>query len=212
MHRRRLLAVVGTAALAGCSGDESDETPASENPETNPETDTPTATPTEAPTKTPTVTPTATETPTETATETATPPPDPTGAVNRCQRQQDNTLVSTDIVQYTDDQVSYVRENATQFNYRDLLRNIDSRCGEPVQFRGMVGQMLGQPGQFRLYIGVNNDFNTAVYVSWTGDRFVREDVVQVYGEVLGPESYQTAAGAQRTIPAIAAADIELLSE
>lgn len=72
MQRRRYLAVIASAALAGC--------PSNSDGATSTETATPSPTPTETTTATQTATPTvmSTETATETATETPTPEPTPT--------------------------------------------------------------------------------------------------------------------------------------
>jgi len=185
MHRRRLLAIVGTAALAGCLGDGSDETPASENPETNPETDTPTATPPEAPTKTPTVTPTATETATSTPT-TSGPSRDP----------------------------ETVRENAQSVSWEDLFRNFEDHQDKAIYFEyAQIYQAIYEENYMYFQANVANNeeqFEGDVALTWYGDeRLLEDDYLEVWGVAVELITYETVQGNERTIPLLELIDFEL---
>lgn len=107
-------------------------------------------------------------------------------------------------------EVQTIRDEATSIDYRDLYRNAEEHVGKSVTYRGLVAQTLEGEEYFQLLIAIEGNVNQLVYVSWTGDRFIREDAVRFWGEVLGVEIYQTAQGAENTVPAIAVADMELL--
>lgn len=91
-----------------------------------------------------------------------------------------------------------------------ILRNAADLKGQAVHFEGVVGQTLTGEIEGVNYYLIFLSRRDYLYLSYVGDRFIREDSVEVWGEVLGLEIYQTGAGAQRTVPAIATADMKLI--
>lgn len=183
MRRRAFLTITGASFLAGCSGGSDESAPD------------PTAEPTDTPT------PTSTPTPT----------PDP-GSKFRGPTREDRTYVDLQYRDYTDKERSTIRENAEAIEYDELYRNVENYVGEAVTYDGVVIQNLESEKYFIFLIVLNNDPNQLVYGSWTGGRFIEEDAVRIWAEVLGIEIYQTGAGSERSVPAVSIADMELLEE
>ena len=155
----------------------------------------------------------STPTPTATSTATPTPTPDPTSSFQGPETE-DQTYVDVQHRDYTAGEIEAIKAAAETPTYDELFRNIDANRGRNVQFEATIGQTI--PGEdsevFYFFVFLDNDVSNQAYVSWTGDRFIEEDVIRLWGQVLGPETYETGAGSSNTVPAIAAADIELQEE
>lgn len=126
--------------------------------------------------------------------------------------REDRTYVDLQYREYTEEERSTVRNNAESIGYDELYRNVESYAGEAVTYDGSVIQNLESENHFTFLIALNNDTNQPVYGSWTGDRFIEGDTARIWAEVLGIEIYQTGSGAERSVPALSIADMELLEE
>jgi hypothetical protein len=124
--------------------------------------------------------------------------------------EEDSDSVDLQYRDWSDDEVSTVKSEATDVSdYEDLSRNAEDRAGEYVTFDAVVLQNLDGENYSALLLSLNGSPSEAIYGSWTGDRYIEGDNVTVWAEVLGLETYQTAAVGQRTIPALALADVEM---
>ncbi|WP_049987118.1 hypothetical protein [Halobellus rufus] len=151
------------------------------------------------------------DTPTPTATATPTATPEPTSEFQGY-TDEDPNYVDVQYRDYTEPEIEDIKEAAESPSYEDLFRNIDSTRGREVTYEGTVQQAIAAEdgSYFALFILIDGNFEKQTYVSWTGERFIQGDSVEFWGQVLGPETYVTGAGSQNTVPAIAAADMELL--
>jgi hypothetical protein len=110
-----------------------------------------------------------------------------------------------------------VKANAEEIPYDDLMRNEDQYEGEEVHIsQGQVEQVLGDEEegfQFRIYVTRGEyTWENDVFVRWGGDRFLEDDIVEIWGVYNGLLTYETVLGGERTVPDITAVDIELLEE
>ncbi len=96
-------------------------------------------------------------------------------------------------------------------DYRTLFRDIDSYVGRAVKYRATIGQVLEGRGYFTFFLLIGNSIQQPAYASWVGERYLTEDVVDIWAEVLGTESYQTGAGAQKTVPALSIAAMDRIT-
>lgn len=124
--------------------------------------------------------------------------------------QENRQYVELQFRNYTNSEVAEIKDSAQSINYRDLFRNVESYQSEAVTYTGTIWQTLESQTHFTFLIAIENDPGMLIYASWTGDRFIQNDRIRFWGEVLGIEIYETGAGSEKTVPAIAIADIELL--
>lgn len=127
--------------------------------------------------------------------------------------QEDQELVDLQYREWTESEVETVKDEASELeDYGDLARNAEDRAGEYITFTAEVIQNLEGDNYSALLLALDDYAEETVYGSWTGSRYIEGDIVTVWAEVLGIETYQTAGMGQRTVPALAIADIELQEE
>lgn len=200
MKRRAYVGVAGAALLAGCSST-SDSSPDSENSNSSPAENT---------TEPGSGGSGGSDNTTNTDESDGSGPESESGSEFRGPTEENRTYVDLQYRDYTDEERTTIRENAEQIAYDELYRDVESYAGDPVTYDGTVVQNLEADTHFTFLIALNNDPSQLVYVSWTGGRFIENDTVRIWGEVLGIEIYQTGAGSERSVPAISIADMELL--
>lgn len=124
---------------------------------------------------------------------------------------EDQRLVDLQYREWTQSEIATVKDEATTVAYDELARNADDMAGDYITFEASVVQTL--ENEDIDYTGILLRIGRArqgVWGSWQGDRFLQGDTVEVWAEVLGTETYQDVNAGQRTVPAIAIADMELL--
>lgn len=110
-----------------------------------------------------------------------------------------------------------IKSNAERIPYDDLLRNGDQYKGQAVHFpQAKIVQVLGSEEEgFQFRINVTETqyvWEDDVLIRWSGDRFVTDDIIEVWGRSNGLISYEAVLGNERTIPDVTAVDITLLQE
>ena len=110
-----------------------------------------------------------------------------------------------------------IKSNAEEIPYDDLLRNGDEYQGQAVHFpQAKIVQVLGSEEEgFQFRVNVNEaeyTWEDDVLIRWDGERFVTDDIVEIWGQSNGLISYEAVLGNERTIPDISAVDINLLQE
>jgi hypothetical protein len=94
-----------------------------------------------------------------------------------------------------------------------MLRHNEAHVDQKVIVTGEVVQVNGDPGNFMLMVDVPSSDRYAlnyVWVWWpSNDRFLEGDQVDVYGELSGLKTYTTVLGAEKTVPEVNAAYIDL---
>lgn len=180
MQRRKLLATVGIAALAGCAGSDTEDPNGGSNNSDDKQSGN------------------GGETSTESSELQG-----PTGEENR-------QYVDVGYREYTDGEIQQVKNEAEEIAYEDLFRNIESYEGEAVSYEGTVIQNLEDTNYDTLLISLDEYGEDLIYATWTGSRFLQDDVIEIWAEVIGTETYMMGSGAEKTVPALTVADAELV--
>jgi len=109
-----------------------------------------------------------------------------------------------------------VKNQASEIPYDDLLRNSEQYEGQYVHFpSGEVSQVIEEDYGFGLRVYVSEDeygWEDDIFVYWDGERYLEDDIIEIWAEFNGLLTYETALGSERTIPEVTAADIELIQE
>lgn len=124
--------------------------------------------------------------------------------------REDRTYVELQYRDYTQYEVSQIKSSAQDMAYRELFRNAEELRGTPIHYRATIVQSLLADTHDTYLLRIGDSYSNYVYASYVGDRFIQGDVVDVWGEVLGLEIYETGGGSQNTVPALAIADMELI--
>lgn len=96
-------------------------------------------------------------------------------------------------------------EYSSDYTYTQIARSPDSYKDTKVKFRGKVLQE-GDGGSGLRYIrlAVNSDYDSVLFITYTSDqtsvKLLEDDIITVYGTVLGEYSYETVMGATVTLP------------
>lgn len=110
-----------------------------------------------------------------------------------------------------------VKREAQEYSYQDLMRNSGQYKGEFVHFpQGQIEQVLGneQDGfQFRVYVTQDEfSWDNDILVRWNGERYLEDDIVEIWGQFQGLVTYETVMGDERTIPDVTGHGIKLLQQ
>lgn len=110
-----------------------------------------------------------------------------------------------------------IQKRAKEIPYDDLFRNIEQHIGDFVYFgpAQVIQVVEGDSGNFQFRINVtkeNGFYDDDVFGHWSGDRFLEEDIVEFWGEVLGILKYETVLGNQRSIPELDIYEMNLIEE
>ena len=105
-----------------------------------------------------------------------------------------------------------------EIEYRELARSAEKYKGNKVKFEGQIQQVAydSENGESEYLIHVTKDdlglWSDSIYVYYANksdSKFIEDDIVAIYGEASGEESYTSVLGQNITIPAITAAYMEL---
>lgn len=94
---------------------------------------------------------------------------------------------------------------SSDYTYTQIARSPDSYKDTRVKFRGKVLQE-GDAGDSVRYIclAVDSDYNSVLFVTYTSDqtsvKILEDDIITVYGTVIGDYSYETVMGAEVALP------------
>ncbi|MET3507013.1 hypothetical protein [Halalkalibacter oceani] len=103
---------------------------------------------------------------------------------------------------------------AEEISFAHLNKNPDRYAGEYVKYTGEIVQIQEGDGWTIIRLAVTEssygyDFNDIVWVEYEGyTDFIDEDIVTVYGTIMGSHSYTSQAGWEITVPALLADIIE----
>ncbi len=113
--------------------------------------------------------------------------------------------------------VSEVRAKAIEVPYSSLMRNNEAYVGKIIHFEGRIVQ-VSEIGTDRFvlriatgiqpYLGYSDDI---IWVNYRGKRVLEDDIISIYGQVKGLETYRAILGNQVTIPKVDALYSELRS-
>lgn len=120
-----------------------------------------------------------------------------------------NVYVDVPYREYDDAHVEDVRDRAEEIEYEELFRNVEDYVGTAVQYDAQIVQALEGGDYYMFLLTLDTAGTELIYGSWTGDRYLEGDLVRVWAEVIGTETYETGMGSENTVPSITIADIEL---
>jgi hypothetical protein len=93
-------------------------------------------------------------------------------------------------------------------SYDTLMRNSDSYTGTKVKLRGEVTQVSDiSTGTYVLRVSITQGtyfWTDDIWVDYSGPRVLEKDIIDIWGTMVGLQSYTTVLGAQRTVPHIIA--------
>lgn len=107
------------------------------------------------------------------------------------------------------------------YKYKDIARNPDKYYGKRAKFKGEVVQVIEGYLDITLRVdvtkgkyGIYTDTMYVVYTpqSTTENRILEDDIITIYGELAGIETYETVMGAKVSIPRIDAEYITINSK
>ena len=103
------------------------------------------------------------------------------------------------------------------YDYTEIFRNAEKYIGEYATFTGEVIQVQEVSGGVIMRVNVTQDeygYDDTIYVEWSDtdklmdpdaqNRFLEEDIITLYGELDGTETYETILGGSVTIPKLIA--------
>lgn len=112
--------------------------------------------------------------------------------------------------------------SCAEYGYKDISRQPDSYKGKRAKFKGKVIQVLeGYGDNIAMRVDVTQDdyglWSDTIYVNYTRKsddepRILEDDIIIMYGELDGIETYTTVLGSSMSIPRIAAEYISLQAE
>lgn len=115
--------------------------------------------------------------------------------------------------------VSQIKTNAIDVPYDNLFRENEKYLGEIVHFRGEILQSTDDSNGnyvFRLATGQSEYggyyIDDIVWINYKGERYIEDDVIDVWGKVVGLKKYESIFGAEVTIPEITALHTELVEQ
>ena len=119
--------------------------------------------------------------------------------------------VSTDLtVKCTSMTMDQFKATCQDYSYSDLLRNPDDYLGKSVHFHGKVMQALEDGFLVEVTDKGYGIWDDIVVIAWDGKpNVIEDDIVDVYGTYTGAYTYQTAIGAQKTVPSASAKAVSI---
>ena len=97
-------------------------------------------------------------------------------------------------------------EYSSDYSYNTIARDAESYKDTKVKFRGKVLQegSFGIDGMNYIRLAVDSNYDTVLFVTYTTDqvtgRILEDDILTIYGTVVGDYSYETVMGATITLP------------
>jgi hypothetical protein len=106
------------------------------------------------------------------------------------------------------------KASAQTIPYNQLAKNPDKYAGEHVVYRGQIFQIQESGGAGFMLLSVTDDgygfWDDNVWVNYNGSiESAEDDIVTIYGTVLGQKSYETQIGGETFVPEI---DAEYIDE
>lgn len=110
------------------------------------------------------------------------------------------------------------KASAITVPYDSLMRNNELYVGKIVHFKGRIVQVseisatryvLRIATEMQPYLGYSEGI---IWVNYHGNRVLEDDIIEIYGQVKGLQSYKAILGNQITIPEVDNIYLELISK
>ena len=115
--------------------------------------------------------------------------------------------------------VSQIKASAVDVSYDNLFRENEKYVDDIVHIRGEIIQSQDDSNGnyvFRLATGQSEYggyyIDDIVWINYRGDRLIEDDVIDVWGKVIGLKKYESIFGAEVTIPEITSLHTELVEQ
>ncbi len=112
--------------------------------------------------------------------------------------------------------IEQIKSQARSISFASLMRNSDEYTNSLVYFRGSVVQVQNIDGN-NYYLRINTKpdpylgyMDDTIYVDYTGNRLLEDDIVDVWGRFVGLKSYTAVLGNEITLPEINALHVEMV--
>lgn len=123
------------------------------------------------------------------------------------QRSSNKVSISTTTLADTESQY---KASCKVISYKVLEKNPDAHIGEKIKLKGKIVQIMESWGSTVIRMDVNSKFGDTVYITYNGTTpALEDDIITVYGEVYGRETYESQVGFQITLPGIRASYIDI---
>lgn len=113
-----------------------------------------------------------------------------------------------------EEEMQDLKDSAITIDYKQLEKNKNRDVGKVAKFKGQIVQILedGDYTVIRLSVAQASwgwDSNAILWVEYAGTtEFVEDDIITVYGRMMGEHSYQSQAGWDISVPSMLAEIIE----
>ena len=110
-----------------------------------------------------------------------------------------------------------IKNSASPISYDELMRNSDDYVGDIVYKRGEILQASERrTDKYVLRVATKRSeygyYEDIIWVEYEGDRLLEGDIIDVWGESKGIETYSALLGNQVTIPKIDSVHVELVTK
>jgi hypothetical protein len=112
--------------------------------------------------------------------------------------------------------VEQLKSQSQSISYANLMRYSDNYTNSVVYFEGRVVQVSQIDGDnYHLRIDTKSDkylgyFDDTIYVDYTGERLLEDDIIDVWGKFVGLKTYTAVLGNEITLPEINALHVEMV--
>ena len=118
--------------------------------------------------------------------------------------------------QTTEQTLEQLKATASAISYDDLFRNNEEYVGNVVWFAGQVVQVIeGDDEEYQLRVNVTKEeffWDDAVFLRYSGDRLLEDDVVEFVAKVNGLITYEALMGNDVTIPDLTVLALEITED
>lgn len=142
------------------------------------------------------------------------------GAEEKKKKEQEEKKAAAE--QKKEDKKNFIKACKT-YSYKDIFRNAEKYEGKQAKFTGEVIQVMDVDGGSIMRVNVTKDeygyYDDTIYVEWADEdknndpaaekRFIEDDIITIYGELGGTETYESTMGGNVTIPKLYAKYIKL---
>jgi hypothetical protein len=109
--------------------------------------------------------------------------------------------------------VANFKAAATSIAYKQLAKNPDRHAGEKVKYTGQIFQIQEDGGKSIILLSVTNEgyglWDDHIWINYPGTiKGAEDDIITVYGTVVGEKSYETQIGGETYVPEVDAKYIE----
>lgn len=110
--------------------------------------------------------------------------------------------------------VETLKAEANKIPYDNLARNTEDYVGQYIYVRGEVTQVMPVGSDYALRVDVTRDsyglWTDTIWVNYSGDRLLEDDIIDIWGKVVGRRSYTSVLRTTIEIPEIDAILVEIV--